>query len=139
MKLSKLLKNCPEQFAETEILNVTDDSRKVEKGSLFVCVKGPVSDGHNYAKQAIDNGAVVVVCEHVRAAAGIDIQHIVNTVNIHCSVAEARPTVFVKVELVVKEDFRSVQNIEINISDIRVVCIRIRNRSVIIGKGCHLS
>ncbi len=63
MKLSKLLKNCPEQFAKTEILNITDDSRKVQKGSLFVCVKGPVSDGHNYAKQALENGAEIIVCE----------------------------------------------------------------------------
>lgn len=63
MKLSKLLKNCPEQFAKTEILNITDDSRKVEKGSLFVCVKGPVADGHNYVKQALENGAEIIVCE----------------------------------------------------------------------------
>ena len=63
MKLSKLLKNCPEQFAKTEILNITDDSRKVQKGSLFVCVKGPVADGHNYVKQALENGAEIIVCE----------------------------------------------------------------------------
>ena len=63
MKLSKLLKNCPKQFAETEILNITDDSRKVENGSLFICVKGPVSDGHDFADKALENGAALVVCE----------------------------------------------------------------------------
>ncbi|MFP4287995.1 MAG: UDP-N-acetylmuramoyl-L-alanyl-D-glutamate--2,6-diaminopimelate ligase [Bacteroidales bacterium] len=42
---------------------VAFDSRKVQKGALFVAVAGTVSDGHNFIDNAIDGGAVAVVCE----------------------------------------------------------------------------
>lgn len=34
-----------------DISGITDDSRKVEKGSLFVCVKGGSFDGHSFAEK----------------------------------------------------------------------------------------
>lgn len=37
------------------------DSRKVEKGSLFLAFKGEKSDGHNYISQALQKGAVGVL------------------------------------------------------------------------------
>ena len=39
------------------------DSRKVEKGSLFIALKGAESDGHNFIGSAIENGAVAIVYE----------------------------------------------------------------------------
>lgn len=45
------------------ILSVTADSRMVQKNSLFVAIKGTLTDGHQYIKKAIENGAVAVVCE----------------------------------------------------------------------------
>ncbi|MBO5106429.1 MAG: UDP-N-acetylmuramoyl-L-alanyl-D-glutamate--2,6-diaminopimelate ligase [Clostridia bacterium] len=63
MKLKDLISNCPETFLDVEISGVTDDSRKVAKSNLFVCVKGPVADGHNYAQKAIESGAAVVITE----------------------------------------------------------------------------
>lgn len=39
------------------------DSRKVEKGFLFVAVKGTLADGHQFIEQAIEKGAVGIVCE----------------------------------------------------------------------------
>lgn len=39
------------------------DSRKVEKGDLFVAVKGTLVDGHDYIESAISKGAKFVVCE----------------------------------------------------------------------------
>lgn len=63
MKLKQLLADCPQKFEDITINQVTDDSRKVTSGSLFICVKGPVLDGHDYAKAALDQGAVAVVCE----------------------------------------------------------------------------
>lgn len=42
---------------------LTDDSRKVEKGYIFVAVKGVGQDGHNYIKDAFKNGASLVVGE----------------------------------------------------------------------------
>ncbi len=63
MKLKELLKNCPQKWEDTKIIQITDDSRKVTEGCLFVCVKGPVQDGHAYAKDALQKGAVAVVTE----------------------------------------------------------------------------
>jgi len=39
------------------------DSRKVVRGSLFVAINGFETDGHRYAAQAIERGAVAIVVE----------------------------------------------------------------------------
>ncbi|WP_295670501.1 UDP-N-acetylmuramoyl-L-alanyl-D-glutamate--2,6-diaminopimelate ligase [uncultured Mucilaginibacter sp.] len=53
--------------ADIEISAVVFDSRKVTPGCLFVAVKGTVSDGHDYILQAINDGAVAVICEELPA------------------------------------------------------------------------
>jgi UDP-N-acetylmuramoyl-L-alanyl-D-glutamate--2,6-diaminopimelate ligase len=47
----------------TEISGLAYDSRKVGPGSLFFCVTGFESDGHEYAAGAVDGGAAALVCE----------------------------------------------------------------------------
>ena len=47
---------------------ITDDSRVVTKGSLFVAVKGERVDGHGFVEQAIKAGAVGVVAQASVAA-----------------------------------------------------------------------
>jgi UDP-N-acetylmuramoyl-L-alanyl-D-glutamate--2,6-diaminopimelate ligase len=49
------------------ISSIISDSRKVKKGSLFVAIKGTLSDGHEYMQKAIENGAIGIVCEWVPA------------------------------------------------------------------------
>jgi UDP-N-acetylmuramoyl-L-alanyl-D-glutamate--2,6-diaminopimelate ligase len=44
---------------------VTMDSRMVRSMSLFVAVKGTLSDGHQYIQKAIESGAVAIVCEQL--------------------------------------------------------------------------
>lgn len=65
MKLSELLKNADvkNSFADCEIVDVTQDSRLVREGFLFVCIKGNTFDGHSVAKEMLENGARAVVCE----------------------------------------------------------------------------
>ena len=41
------------------------DSRKVNSGDCFIAIKGAVTDGHQYIETAINNGAVVIVCEEL--------------------------------------------------------------------------
>jgi UDP-N-acetylmuramoyl-L-alanyl-D-glutamate--2,6-diaminopimelate ligase len=53
--------------ADMEISAVVFDSRKVVPGTLFVAIKGTVSDGHDYISQAIADGAVAVICEELPA------------------------------------------------------------------------
>ena len=36
---------------DVEISTLVYDSRKIEKGSVFVCISGAVSDGHTYIEQ----------------------------------------------------------------------------------------
>jgi UDP-N-acetylmuramoyl-L-alanyl-D-glutamate--2,6-diaminopimelate ligase len=43
---------------------IAHDSRRVVPGDLFCCVPGLVSDGHAYAAEAVERGAVSVLCEH---------------------------------------------------------------------------
>ncbi|GAA4282435.1 UDP-N-acetylmuramoyl-L-alanyl-D-glutamate--2,6-diaminopimelate ligase [Gaetbulibacter aestuarii] len=45
------------------VKNLHFDSRKVEKGDVFVAVRGQVADGHDYINTAINNGALAIVCE----------------------------------------------------------------------------
>lgn len=48
---------------ETEITDVTSDTRKVRPGSMFVAVKGFASDGHAFIGNAVRNGAAAIVYE----------------------------------------------------------------------------
>ncbi len=48
-----------------EIKDVQIDSRKVSGGSVFVAIRGALSDGHAFITQAIDNGATAIVCEEM--------------------------------------------------------------------------
>ena len=50
-------------FSNLEIKGLTSDSRQVEEGYVFVCINGPLSDGHNYAASALEKGASVIVSE----------------------------------------------------------------------------
>ncbi len=64
MKLRDLIENnAVTAIGDTEISSVTDDTRKVTEGSLFVCVKGGSFDGHTAAAEMLEKGAAAVVCE----------------------------------------------------------------------------
>lgn len=64
MKLYELLEqNAETKLDDREISFVTDDTRKVTDGSLFVCVKGGSFDGHSAAAEMLEKGAAAVVCE----------------------------------------------------------------------------
>ncbi|HEX8517792.1 MAG TPA: UDP-N-acetylmuramoyl-L-alanyl-D-glutamate--2,6-diaminopimelate ligase [Bacteroidia bacterium] len=45
------------------ITAVSSDSRKVEKDSLFVALKGTQSDGHRFINDTINKGAIAILCE----------------------------------------------------------------------------
>ena len=66
MKLSQLLKGLEvkNEYTDKEIRDVTSDSRLVEEGFLFICIKGASFDGHSVAEDMLKKGAPEVVCEH---------------------------------------------------------------------------
>lgn len=67
MKLTTLLEDleyiCCQGTENVEVTDVVYDSRKVQPGSLFVCVRGAVVDGHTFAGEVADKGAAVLVVE----------------------------------------------------------------------------
>ena len=48
---------------DIEVHGIQYDSRKVQKGDLFVAIKGALTDGHRFIDTAVSNGANVVVME----------------------------------------------------------------------------
>lgn len=67
MKLVDLLKKlkytCVQGTVDVDITTVIYDSRKVENGSLFICIKGAAADGHRFAEMAVNKGASALVVE----------------------------------------------------------------------------
>ena len=47
------------------ITDITADSRVVEEGSLFICLKGATVDGHEFLQMAVEKGAVAALVEDV--------------------------------------------------------------------------
>src|ERR1051325_7770636 len=48
---------------DRNVSHIALDSRNVTKDCLFVAVRGTQVDGHQYISQAIEKGAIVVICE----------------------------------------------------------------------------
>jgi UDP-N-acetylmuramoyl-L-alanyl-D-glutamate--2,6-diaminopimelate ligase len=74
MKLGQLLKGIPDYDLsgdpEQEIQGLGYDSRQVRAGYLFVALKGSTQNGHNYLRDAIQNGAVALVAEEFKELQG---------------------------------------------------------------------
>ena len=58
------------------IMAISFDSRKIEKDSLFVAIKGTQSDGHQYIDQTISKGAIAILCEELPEHLNKDITYI---------------------------------------------------------------
>ena len=52
---------CTKPLDSVWVTDLSDDSRRVEKESLFVAVDGTADDGHRFIAQAIDSGASAAV------------------------------------------------------------------------------
>ena len=67
MRLTRLLERLEYEVRqgsdETEITELVNDSRKVTEGSVFVCISGAVSDGHEYAAEVAGKGAAALITE----------------------------------------------------------------------------
>lgn len=67
MQIAKLLENLEYELVagslDTEITTLVYDSRKVEKGSVFVCISGTVRDAHDFIPDVVGKGAAAVIVE----------------------------------------------------------------------------
>lgn len=54
----------PQMQAEATLADVCTDTRKIQPGSLFVCLRGERFDGHSFASQAAQLGAAALLVDH---------------------------------------------------------------------------
>lgn len=68
MKLSKLVSEIQNaetiNFQDVDITGISYNSKTTKDGDIFVCLVGENSDGHNFAKMAVENGAKALMVEH---------------------------------------------------------------------------
>ena len=84
MKLKDLLERLDYEILQgsedIEITTLVNDSRKVEAGSVFVCIVGAVSDGHAYVPDVIGKGAKALIVEReVEAPLGVTVVKVADT------------------------------------------------------------
>src|SRR6266403_970780 len=48
---------------DRQVENIAYDSRRVQRHTMFVALRGEKTDGHQFIGQAIDKGASVIVAE----------------------------------------------------------------------------
>jgi len=69
MQLGEIIKDVNISFAsddlkmDTNVCGIGYNSALLRRGELFVAIKGYNNDGHDYIKDAVEKGAVCVVCE----------------------------------------------------------------------------
>jgi len=71
VSIEKKIIDCfePIEVSDEEALNnssftgISQDSRKILKGNIFVCIQGERSDGHDHVKQAVENGAKLIISQ----------------------------------------------------------------------------
>ena len=62
MLLKKLIKNLPKLKKNIKIKGITTDSKKVKKNFIFFAIKGNNRNGEKFIDQAIQKGAIAVLC-----------------------------------------------------------------------------
>ncbi len=81
MKLSEIIQRCGvlsvQGDPDVEISALTNDSREVRPGSLFIAVNGCGNDGRAYLDKAIENGAVAVMYEEIPGQTGLPVTSVI--------------------------------------------------------------
>ena len=62
MLLKKLIKNLPSIKKDIIVKGLAVDSKKIKKGFIFFAIKGFKSSGERFIKEAIEKGAIAIVC-----------------------------------------------------------------------------
>ena len=68
MNLDRLIKNIElndkiNYDGNIDIKGISYNSNKISKGDIFVCMRGEHVDGHNFAADAVEKGAVAIMAE----------------------------------------------------------------------------
>lgn len=52
-------------FGQWKCTGISIDSRHIEKGDLFIAIKGPSFDGHQFVHAALKAGAAAAIVSHI--------------------------------------------------------------------------
>ncbi len=67
MHLSEVIKLLDDyktkNYNDVEIEGISYNSLLTKQGDIFICIRGETSDGHKYARSAVENGASALFCE----------------------------------------------------------------------------
>src|SRR5689334_19545972 len=63
MRLADVIAPVAPAHADVQVTDLAFDHRRVHPGTLFFCVPGFTRDGHDFAREAEEKGAVAVVVE----------------------------------------------------------------------------
>ncbi|HNC04464.1 MAG TPA: UDP-N-acetylmuramoyl-L-alanyl-D-glutamate--2,6-diaminopimelate ligase, partial [Agitococcus sp.] len=63
ISLKTIWPNTPSPYAHIEVTGLTADSRQVQQGFVFVALQGRQYDARRFMTQAIEQGAVAVLCQ----------------------------------------------------------------------------
>lgn len=73
MKLKDLFDEVPEGAGDIEVAGLNADSRKIAAGFVFAALKGVAADGRGFIPQAVQNGAVAVMCDELESDPGVPV------------------------------------------------------------------
>ncbi len=83
MTLSKLLSNTKitgmQGNIDIKVSGIAFNSAEVKPGDVFVCISGFKTDGHIYAKDALEKGAVAIVAEKPLEDTAVTVVYVENT------------------------------------------------------------
>lgn len=83
MKLDELIEHLDYKdlvnFKNVEVTGISYNSKTTKQGDIFICLTGEYTDGHEYAKSAIENGAVALLVEKPVSNAGKTPQIVVSS------------------------------------------------------------
>lgn len=81
MKLSELATRCTGNLhgADIEFDSLSTDTRTIQRGDLFVALKGDNFDGHDYVETAIEKGAGAVVVSRYLSALAVPALEVADT------------------------------------------------------------
>lgn len=65
MLLSALLQNTKvlSSYQDCDVFDIKVNSNESMQGAVYVCINGVKADGHQFAKEALNKGALYVICE----------------------------------------------------------------------------
>ena len=64
MLLKNLINNIPKEKKKIIITGLSTNSKEVKKGHIFFAIKGKNSNGEKFIEEAINNGAIVIICSN---------------------------------------------------------------------------